>query len=71
MSNNSWNNNSLQFARLLSEIQAIGLTDTQYEELSVSTGLSRGEINSLLKRAEVVFEGEKISIFGKNVCNTE
>lgn len=52
----SWNNNDVQFPRLLAEVYAVGLTDVQYRELGESTGLERAQIDELFKRADTVFE---------------
>lgn len=56
MSNANWKNNQLQFARLLSEIQASKLTSEQYKDLSESMDLSFDEIDKLLQRATDAFE---------------
>jgi len=55
-----WDNNRVQFARLLSEIYAnIELTDEQWRSLEESMDLSRDEILSLFERADEVFQKSK------------
>jgi hypothetical protein len=55
-----WDNNRLQFARLLSEIYAnIELKDEQWRSLEESMDLSRDEILSLFERADEVFQKSK------------
>ena len=48
---NLWENDLIQFSRLLAEINAIGLTREQYEELSASMDLEIESINELFDRA--------------------
>lgn len=50
-----WLDNSVQFARLLAEIRASGLTKEQYKILQDSMDLNRGEIDELLQRAEAAW----------------
>lgn len=47
---------SVQFPRLLAEINAMGLDDEQYRWLEESMNLSRREIDGLLARAEIEWE---------------
>ena len=54
--NNLWDNDGIQFARLLSEIDGIGLTDSQYMHLRDSMDLSNNEINEIFDRANKAFE---------------
>jgi hypothetical protein len=54
-----WKNNGVQFARLLSEISAVGLTDQQYTDLGTSMDLPRERIDELLRRADEEFESSK------------
>jgi len=56
VSDANWKNDQLQFARLLSEIQASKLTSEQYKDLSESMDLSFDEIDELLQRATDAFE---------------
>lgn len=52
MSNRAWKNDNIQFARLLSEIVAVGLTDEQKQELCESMDLLPHELDELFDRAE-------------------
>lgn len=54
-----WPNNAIQFPRLLAEINAIGLTPDQLQELCLNTGLSSEEINDVFERAEQEFRALK------------
>lgn len=56
MTTANWKNDKLQFARMLSEIQAVKLTSGQYMDLSESMDLSFDEIDQLLQRATDAFE---------------
>jgi hypothetical protein len=47
-----WENNYIQFPRLLAEIRAVGLTPEQYTNLEDSMNLSIEQIDKLLERAE-------------------
>ena len=51
MSKDKWNDDRIQFMRLLSEIQASKLTTEQYKDLSESMDLSFDSIDELLQRA--------------------
>lgn len=51
-----WQDNSIQFPRLLAEIRAVGLSDIQMEALSVSMGLEQARIEELFERAETEFQ---------------
>ena len=57
-----WENDDIQFARLLAEIKAVGLTPEQMDGLSESMDLSKEHIHQLLDRAEEVFEYVKKDI---------
>jgi hypothetical protein len=57
-----WNEDGIQFARLLAEIRAVGLTKEQYEALSESMDLARNEIDEVLERAETEFQKIKESL---------
>lgn len=52
-----WNNNLVQFARLLCEIAAT--QDVDFDTLSESMDLEKEHIDELFERAHVVFEGCK------------
>jgi len=54
-----WNNNHLQFARLLSEIRAMGLTAEQSEQLKQSMRLHQDEIDEVFDRAQLEWERAK------------
>ncbi len=62
MPKDNWEDDSIQFSRLLAEINAVGLTDQQYAELMESTELTRGDIDELLQRAEKDWEHTKTSL---------
>jgi hypothetical protein len=48
----TWQENHIQFPRLLAELRAVGLTDEQYAGLAESMDLDRDSIDELLERAE-------------------
>lgn len=52
---NKWNDDPIQFARLLAELRACGLTKGQYRFLKDSMDLETENINEILERAEVAF----------------
>lgn len=55
--NSRWNNDAIQFPRLLAEIAATGaLTPAVYDELRDLTDLTNDEINQLLDRAQTAWE---------------
>jgi len=56
MDNEIWNNDSIQFPRLLAEIRAIGLPDETIKQLTASMDLEEGHIMEILERAERRFE---------------
>jgi len=54
---NLWDNNELQFARLIWELNAVGaFTQPVMDGLSFSMDLEKAEIHTLIARAEKVFE---------------
>lgn len=55
----NWENNALQFPRLLAELRAVGLYPAQYAELQAAMDLSEGQIDELLERAEDVWTAIK------------
>jgi hypothetical protein len=59
MSNGIWNDNSVQFPRLLAEVLAVGLTPEQYAQLGESMDLSTAEIDEVFERAECEFSSIK------------
>ena len=55
-----WLDDTIQFARLLSEVGAIGLPDgDNWDALLENMDLSRPELDSLFDRAHTVFESSK------------
>ena len=56
MENPLWQDNSIQFPRLIAEIQAVGLTPAQLELLEDSMDLHPVEIDELFERAEQEWE---------------
>lgn len=54
-----WGDDNVQFARLLSEIHAAGLTNEQVLTISESMDLPPAQIQELFERAEVSFEESK------------
>jgi len=63
MTENLWLNDKLQFARLLSEIQAAGgFTDELLSDLLESMDLKVADIFEILERADKVFENSKAII---------
>lgn len=59
--NRRWREDPSQFARLLSEIRAMGLTPAQYKQLGESMDLKAEEIDELLERAEGQWHREMTS----------
>lgn len=57
-----WNDNRLQFARLISELQVAGaFTNEVITALEEATDLSKDEIFELIERADKTFELAKLS----------
>lgn len=55
-----WNNNLVQFARLLCEIeQAGGITDSVMQTLQTEMDLHEADICTLLERAQTVWDNAK------------
>ena len=52
----NWNNNNIQFPRLLSEIFAVGLTNEQMDQLCDSMNLTIDDIDELFHRAQSEFD---------------
>jgi len=50
-----WERDDIQFSRLISEINAVGLTEIQKKHLAESMDVSADELWSLLRRAELRF----------------
>lgn len=55
MSESKWENNSIQFPRMLAELRAVGPTEEQYLHLQDSMDLERGNIDEIFERAEVIW----------------
>ena len=55
-----WDNDEVQFARLLSEILAVGLSGKQERDICASMGVSTVELTGLFERAEEAFERTKL-----------
>lgn len=62
MSNSRWENNCIQFPRLLAEIRAVGLTNQQVEGLCDSMDVTAEELDSLFDRADEDWEAVKAMI---------
>lgn len=57
---NKWDNNTVQFARLLCEIEvAGGITDTVMQTLQTEMDLHESQICELLERAQTVWDNSK------------
>lgn len=63
---NLWENNRVQFIRLISEINAIGLSPEQYQELSESMDLEIESIDQLFDRAEIEWQEHKKYLTSNN-----
>jgi hypothetical protein len=59
MASDLWDDNLLQFARLLAEIKAVGLLPAQMYDLCDSMDLDSAQIQEILDRAEIEFEKAK------------
>jgi len=55
-----WGNDLTQFARLLSEIYGVGLTEGQREQILESMDIDNSELEELFIRAEKQFDLDKI-----------
>jgi hypothetical protein len=60
----AWNSNRNQFARLLAEIHAVGLTDSQLAELGERMELPRARILEVIERADQAWEFERSDATG-------
>lgn len=54
-----WEDDSIQFPRLLSEIIAVGLSETQWDDLLLSMDLTSDELSELFDRAQAAWENAK------------
>jgi hypothetical protein len=60
MSNAKWDNNELQFARLIAEIEAAGgFTKRLVQDLCTSMDLEKNQITELIDRAQSHWDGAK------------
>jgi hypothetical protein len=60
---NLWNNDTVQFARLISELEAAGaFTNNVVETLCESMDLSVGEIDEIVERAQNSFDEVKSNL---------
>lgn len=57
-----WNDDDIQFPRLLAEIRAVGLTASQAAELCRSMDIGTADLQSLLARAEERWERIKAEV---------
>lgn len=51
-----FNNNEVQFMRLLAEINAVGLTDSQISDLCQSMDLEKKDIYNIMNRAQKAWD---------------
>lgn len=58
LANATWNNNDIQFPRLIAECWAV-LTEEQFKELCSSMDLDAEELTSLFERADEVWQKAK------------
>jgi hypothetical protein len=59
ITNPKWEDDNIQFPRLLAEIRAVGLTQFQYDLLHESMDLARDDIDAILERAESKWQAIK------------
>jgi hypothetical protein len=64
----NWDDDSIQFPRLLSEILAAGLPEETLEQLSISMDLEKSEILEILERADRRFEEIKEQFVPSSLC---
>jgi hypothetical protein len=65
----NWNNESIQFARLLSEISAAGIDWEMMNQLCQSMNATQGEIEDILNRADARWELIKDQMFLEQTLN--
>ncbi len=63
----TWDDNYIQFCRLLAEIRAVSLTTEQYDQLQESMDLGYEDIDEVFDRAQLEWERAKK---GQPVRNT-
>lgn len=59
-SNPLWLKDDIQFARMLSEIYAVGISEDCYADISERTGLSKQKIVEIFQRAKSSWDGQKL-----------
>ncbi len=59
MTTELWQNDYIQFTRLLAQILAVGLSEETLDELCDSMDLERSEVYELLVRAQVKWDAIK------------
>ena len=57
-----WEDDLIQFPRLLAELRAVGLSVEQYEYLREQMDLSDSEIDEIFERAETAWDAIKAKI---------
>jgi hypothetical protein len=62
-----WKDSSVQFPRLIAEINALGLTTSQLEDLAGSMDLEIDDVGELFERANVLWEIQKAKVSGSNI----
>lgn len=66
MSKSTWDNNNIQFPRLIDELQAVGaITNTVMKDLCESMDLQPSQIDELLERAQLEWEIVKTNTDGE------
>lgn len=66
MSQTLWEDDSIQFARLLAEIGYIGMSDGDVQAICESMDISEDEFNQLLIRADIAWEKAKLKRLEQN-----
>lgn len=54
--NPPWENDSIQFPRLISEIISVGLTESQWDDLLLSMDLESSDLSELFDRAQAAWD---------------
>lgn len=68
MKKSLWENDKLQFARLISEIEVVGgFTNELNKELCDSMGLEDQDLMELIERAQKTFDKAKEKIISLNI----
>ena len=58
-----WERDDIQFPRLLSEIMAVGLTESQWDGLLAEMDLESDDLSELFDRAQAKWEKQKQRVF--------